>query len=78
MILVITNALAPEHGREAQPLGNLRFGNKLIGTLRPANNEFADLELHQLKVLGSKICEDLAVKLTCNSVSVMVDRLTLA
>lgn len=54
MIPVTTNALAPKHRREAQPLGDYRFGNMFIGILRLANNEFADLRHRQLKALGVK------------------------
>lgn len=52
MIPVTANALAPEHRREAQPLGNLRFGNKFVRIFRLANDEFTDLEYRQLEVLG--------------------------
>lgn len=45
MILVTTDALAPEQGREAQAFGNLRLGKVLIGILGFANDKLADLGL---------------------------------
>lgn len=44
MIAVSSDTLSLEDLREAQVLGDLVFGDDVVGTLRLANDEFTDLE----------------------------------
>lgn len=48
-----SNTLAPEQGREPQPLWHLFLRDNIIGTLRLSHDEFANLESNQ-QVLSDK------------------------
>lgn len=74
VILMTSYTLTPEHGREAQPLGDLIFTNLFVGSFWLTNEEFTKLE----RALVGRMVSIEKCKLTCNSVSVMVDRLTRA
>lgn len=76
MIPVIPHTLSLEHSWKSVRLWNLLLGDHVVGAFRLSNNELADLSF-LVSNHSSQIKHRLR-KLTCNSVSVMVLRLTRA